>query len=131
MTNAELLRRIRLGEDSRLALKSGRTSGGRIAAPHRDGFADELAAMANSQGGTVLLGVDDGTHHIHGIPLDDLDAVEGWASEICNDSVTPALDADIRKAELEDPKGRLVPVLRIDVPCWRAVPRRPESGACG
>ena len=115
MTNAELLRRIRLGEDSRLELKSVRTSGGRIVAPHRDGFADALAAMANSQGGTVLLGVDDGTRHIHGIPLDDLDAVEGWASEICNDSVAPALDADIRKVELEDPKGRLVPVLRIDV----------------
>ena len=115
MTNAGLLRRIRLGEDSRLALKSVRTSGGRITAPHRDGFADELAAMANSQGGTVLLGVDDGTRAVRGLPLDDLDAIEGWVSEICNDSVTPALDADIRKAELEDPKGRLVPVLRIDV----------------
>ena len=115
MTNAELLRRIRLGEDSRLELKSVRTSGGRITAPHRDGFADALAAMANSQGGTVLLGVDDGTRAVRGLPLDDLDAIEGWASEICNDSVTPALDADIRKAELEDPKSRLVPVLRIDV----------------
>ena len=115
MTNAELLRRIRLGEDSRLELKSARMSGGRITAPHRDGFADALAAMANSQGGTVLLGVDDGTRAVRGLPLDDLDAIEGWASEICNDSVTPALDADIRKAELEDPKSRLVPVLRIDV----------------
>ena len=80
MTNAELLRRIRLGEDSRLELKSVRTSGGRITAPHRDGFADELAAMANSQGGTVLLGVDDGTRAVRGLPLDDLDAIEGWAS---------------------------------------------------
>ena len=115
MTNAELLRRIRLGADSRLELKSVRTSGGRITAPHRDGFADALAAMANSQGGTVLLGVDDGTRAVRGLPLDDLDAIEEWVSEICSDSIKPALDATILKVELEDTKGQLAPVLRIDL----------------
>ena len=115
MTNTELLRRIRLGTDSRLALKSVRTSGGRITAPHRDGFADALAAMANSQGGTVLLGVDDGTRAVRGLPLDDLDAIEEWVSEICSDSIKPALDATILKVELEDTKGQLAPVLRIDL----------------
>ena len=115
MTNTEPLRRIRLGTDSRLALKSVRTSGGRITAPHRDGFADALAAMANSQGGTVLLGVDDGTRAVRGLPLDDLDAIEEWVSEICSDSIKPALDATIFKVELEDTKGQLAPVLRIDL----------------
>lgn len=76
MTNAELRRRIRLGEDSRLELKSVLLSGGRVEAPHRDGFADELAAMANSQGGTAVLGVEDETRAIRGLPLDGLDAVE-------------------------------------------------------
>ena len=115
MTNTELLRRIRLGTDSRLALKSVRTSGGRITAPHRDGFADALAAMANSQGGTVLLGVDDGTRAVRGLPLDDLDAIEEWVSEICSDSIKPALDATILKVELEDTEDQLAPVLRIDL----------------
>ena len=115
MTNAALRRRIRLGEDSRLELKSVLLSDGRVEAPHRDGFADALAAMANSQGGTAVLGVEDETRAIQGLPPDGLDAVERWVSEICNDSVKPALTADIRKVELENTDGRLAPVLRIDV----------------
>ena len=115
MTDEDLLRRIRLGEDSTLEFKSVLVSGGSVKQPKRDAFADELAALANSRGGTVILGVDDKTHRIQGIPLDGMDAVEGWVREICNDSVKPALDADILKLELESTEGRLVPVLRIDV----------------
>ena len=63
----------------------------------------------------MLLGVDDKTRTIHGIPLNALDTVEGWVREICNDSIKPPLDADILKLELADPDGRLLPVLRIDV----------------
>ena len=115
MTDENLLRRIRLGEDSTLEFKSVLVSGGSVRDPKRDAFADELAALANSRGGTVILGVDDKTHRIQGIPLDGMDAVEGWVREICNDSVKPALDADILKLELEGADGRPVPVLRIDV----------------
>ena len=115
MSDAEFLRRIRLGEDSILELKSVRVSGSRITAPDRKDLADELAALANSRGGTVVLGVDDETRRIQDISLDTLDALEGWVREICNDSVTPALDADILKVELENEDGRFVPVLRVDV----------------
>ena len=44
-------RRIPLGEDSTLELKGVGVSGGRVAAPKRGDFADELAAMANARGG--------------------------------------------------------------------------------
>ena len=115
MTDEDLLRRIRLGEDSTLEFKRVLVSGGSVKQPKRDAFADELAAFANSRGGTVVLGVDDETRRIRGIPLGDVDAVEGWVREICNDSVKPALDADILKRELEGSEGRLVPVVRIDV----------------
>ena len=115
MTDEDLLRRIRLGEDSTLEFKSVLVSSGSVKEPQRKDFADELAAFANSRGGTVILGVDDKTHRVEGIPLGDMDAVEGWVREICNDSVKPALDADILKLELENTEGRLVPVLRIDV----------------
>ena len=115
MTDENLLRRIRLGEDSTLEFKSVLVHGGSVKDPKRDAFADELAALANSRGGTVILGVDDKTRRIQGIPLDGMDAVEGWVREICNDSVKPALDADILKLELEGTEGRPVPVLRIDV----------------
>ena len=115
MSDADLAGRIRLGEDSTLELKSIALAGDRVRSPDRREFADELAAMANGRGGTVVLGVDDNTREVLGIPLDGLDMVEGWVREICNDSVKPPLDADIRKLELEDSNGRGVPIVRIDL----------------
>ena len=115
MVDADMRRRIRLGEDSTLEFKEVVVSGGRVAAPDRNAIADELAALANSRGGTLILGVDDKTHRIQGIPVDNLDAVEGWVLEICNDSVKPVLDADILKTEMENPDGQPVPLLRVDV----------------
>ena len=72
----DLTRRIRLGEDSMLAMKRVLLSGSRVTAPKRDGMADELAAMANGRGGTCLLGVDDKSRDVLGIPVQKLDAVE-------------------------------------------------------
>ena len=111
----DLARRIRLGEDSALELKSVVVTGRRVKVPSRDDFADELGAFANTKGGTVVLGVDDKTRTVTGIPLESLDAVEAWAREICNDSVQPALDADIYKLELQGTDGRAVPVIRIEM----------------
>ena len=115
MADADLLRRIRLGEDSALEFKRVEAAPGRVSTPGRADLADELAAFANGRGGSLILGVDDKTRSIRGIPLNVLDTVEGWVREACNDSVKPALDADILKLELEDANGHLVPVLRIDV----------------
>ena len=115
MNDADLAGRLRLGEDSTLEFKSVLLTRDRVTDPDRRDFADELAAMANGRGGTVVLGVDDKTRQVQGIPLDGLDVVEGWIREICNDSVKPALDADVLKLELAGADGRLVPVVRIDV----------------
>lgn len=41
----ELLRQIRLGEDSMLELKTLEFKAGKVTEPHRNGMADELAAM--------------------------------------------------------------------------------------
>jgi len=111
----DLARRIRLGEDSVLELKRVLLAGARVADPGRGDFADELAAFANGRGGTLVLGVDDKTREILGLPFEHLDAVESWVREICNDSVKPALDAMIRKLELPDSTGKLVPLIRVDV----------------
>ena len=115
MERDELVRRIRLGEDSTLELKRVLLAGSRVTAPNRNEFADELAGMANGWGGTVVLGVEDRSRDILGIPLDRLDAVEAWVREICNDSVKPQLDALIRKMELPSADGRLVAVLCVEV----------------
>ena len=124
--DADLADRIRLGEDSTLEFQRVDVAGQRVRGPDRSDFADELGAMANGRGGTVVLGVDDQSREVLGVPLDDLDVVEGWVREICNDAVKPALDADIRKLAMEDSTGRPVPVLRIDLARSLFVPQ--ESG---
>ena len=113
---SELAGRLRLGEDFTLELKSIDVYGSRVRSPRQESLADELAALANGRGGTLVLGVDDETRQVQGIPLADLDTVERWVREICNDLLKPALDADIVKLELANADGAPTPVLRIDVP---------------
>lgn len=107
---------IRLGEDSRLELKQVLLQGSRVIGPRRSKMADVVAGMANSVGGTIVLGVTDKTREVEGIPLRDLDAVEKWINEICLDSIRPAVNSTILRLELPDPSGNPVPVLRVDVP---------------
>lgn len=107
----ELLRKIRLGEDSTLELKMLEFKDGKVVGPHRNGMADDLAAMANTTSGIFLLGVDDKTREIVGISQDDLDAAETWVRSICNDLVTPPLFCHIKKLGVKDKN-----IIRIDVP---------------
>ncbi len=112
----ELLAKIRLGEDSRLELKTLRVAGKRVTAPHRDALADELAAFANGKGGVCVLGVDDATRSVVGIPVEQLDAAEEFVRAICNDSIEPPLTADIERLTLPAGDGSPAAVLKIDVP---------------
>ena len=86
-TDAYLQRRIHLGEDSPV-LKTVALARTNARGPSRRDLADELAAMANGRGGTVVLGVDDRTQQVEGLRLEDLGAVETWVREICNDLIT-------------------------------------------
>ena len=111
----ELQRKIRLGEDAFLEYKEVRFAGSRVQAPHRDSLADELVSFANSRGGVFVLGVEDKTHEVLGIPLDRLDAVEQYVFEIVQDSIKPPLHPVIERLELPDASGREQPVIRIEV----------------
>ena len=121
----DLPQRIRLGEDSNLEFKRVLLSGSRVTEPKRNDVADELAAIANGWGGTFVLGVDDKTREILGIPVERIDAVERWVSEICNDSIHPPLDAAIRKVEMPNALGELAALIRVDVPSSLFVHRSP------
>ena len=112
---SDLLRQIALGEDSVLELKSVEFSGKKVVGPHKDGMADELAAMANTATGIIVLGVDDKSREIQGIPLDKLDIVEGWLRSICNDTIEPPLDCVIRKLIVPNAEGEEKIIIRIDV----------------
>lgn len=113
---ADIIKQISLGEDTVLELKTVEFSGDKITGPHKNSMADELAAMANTHTGVVLLGVDDKSKVIMGIHPDKLDIVETWLRNICNDLIEPPLDCIIRKMPIRVEDGSEKVVVRVDVP---------------
>ena len=112
-----LLRRIALGEDSYLELKAVYFKGAaRIDQPHPDGLSDELAAFANGAGGLLILGVDDKTREVEGIPRERLDAVEQWLGNLAQDRIEPPLTFHSAHLELPDAAGDWQAVIAVDVP---------------
>jgi predicted HTH transcriptional regulator len=112
----ELLSKIRLGEDTSLELKAIRFKGDRVSAPAREDFADEIAAIANTHEGVIVLGVDDKTREIAGIPAERLEAVERHVFEVCNDSIKPPVMFRSFRIELPDSAGFMRAVLKVEVP---------------
>jgi ATP-dependent DNA helicase RecG len=126
-TTDELLRQIRLGEDSSLELKNLEFKGSQVYGPNKDSMADALAAMANTANGVFVLGVDDKSRSIVGIPEDKLDIVETWIRTICNDSIKPQLFCRIRKIPIITDDGIELIIIRIDVPKSLYVHRSPSG----
>lgn len=115
-THQSLINKIRLGEDALLELKNLRFKGKKIVGPSRDELANELAAFANANGGVLVIGVDDKTRDISGIPLEKLDDVETYVRQICTDALNPPLFAHIVRMELPDADCRMQSILKIDIP---------------
>jgi ATP-dependent DNA helicase RecG len=126
-TTADLLKQIALGEDSLLELKVVDISGTKVTGPHRESMADELAAMANTASGVIVLGVDDKSKAIRGIPIDKLDLVEGWIRSICNDLIEPPLECVIRKIGVTCSGDGEKHIVRIDVPRSLFVHKSPNG----
>jgi ATP-dependent DNA helicase RecG len=127
-TAVQWLARLRLGEDTGLELKSvAWRSAGKIEGPHPDSLADELAAMANAQGGVVVLGVDDTSKQVLGIAYERLDTVETWLAQICNDRIKPPLDIVTQHIELPDETGQLRAVIVVTVPRSLMVHKSPNG----
>ena len=112
----ELSRKIRLGEDTSLECKAVIFRGHRVSEPARDDLADEIAAIANTAEGAVVLGVDDKTKEILGIPVARLDLLERFVFEVCSDSITPPVLFRSYRMELPDSTGNLQPILKLEIP---------------
>ncbi len=115
-TPSELMENIGLGEDSFLELKELRVAGDKISDPRRDDLADELAAFANSRGGVCVLGVNDKTREVIGIPRDLLNLAEEFVREICQNSIEPPLNPVIERLALPNFVGENLPVLKVEIP---------------
>ena len=101
-SQTELIEKIMLGEDLTIEFKREM--------PHRNSLADEIAAFANSQGGVILIGVDD-YKEIVGLKLQKLNSVEKAVVEICNDSIEPTVPIFTEKLRIDDKN-----LLKIEVP---------------
>ena len=112
----ELMRKIRLGEDTSLEYKAVQFKGDRIAAPGRDDLADEIVAIANTADAVLVLGVDDESREVLGIPLEKLELVERYIFEICNDSIKPPVVFRAFRMELPDSTGVLRAILKVEIP---------------
>lgn len=122
----ELVDRIRLGEDSSLELKDLRYRDDRVISPNRNSMADELAAMANTGNGIIVLGVDDVTKKIVGIPKEKLEIVERWLQGICNDLIEPQLFCRIRFVPVFV-DGVERHIIQVDVPKSLMVHKSPNG----
>lgn len=98
---------IAQGENQSLEFKSAQV--------HSESLAKEMVAFANSEGGLILLGVED-NGVISGLPVAEKN-FEEWVANIARQNVVPGLDVSIDRAEL-DGKAILV----IDIPKGRDKP---------
>jgi ATP-dependent DNA helicase RecG len=114
-TNQELIDKIRLGEDSTFELKAIYTSGSKVTKPDRKDLSDEIGAFGNTNGGVILLGVDDKTRDVLGIQLQDIDFVETFVREICYDVIKPPINPLIEKKELSDESGNKKFIIKIEI----------------
>ncbi len=101
-SQTELIEDIILSEDSTMEF--------RREMPHRDSMADEIAAFANAEGGTILIGIDD-NREIVGIELQKLDQIEKTVVEICSESIEPTVHIFTEKFRLDGKN-----LLRIKIP---------------
>ncbi len=123
---AELLDNIRLGESTFLEFKEVRFAGGKVRDPSRDSLADSLAAFANGRGGVFVLGVEDKTHAVVGVPIDRLDSVVDFVRHVCLDSVEPPIERFVlERLLLPSTTGEELPVVKVEVPRSLFVHRSP------
>ena len=109
----ELIEKIMLGEDSTIEFKREM--------PQRNSLAAEIAAFANTQGGIILIGIDD-NGEIVGLEQQALDSVEKTVVEICEDSIEPAVPVFTEKLRIDDKN-----LLKIEVPRSLFVHKTPNG----
>ncbi|MEJ2044675.1 MAG: putative DNA binding domain-containing protein [Reinekea sp.] len=112
----ELLFHIRLGEDSSIEFKAIEFDGKRPKNPNKDKMAHEIAAFANGQGGRMILGVDDKTRQVTGLPDDCVAITEEWIVNISQQNIIPPVKIDTHLLQLPNQQGELRTVVYVAIP---------------
>ncbi len=116
----EVERQLCLGEDSRWEFKQVEFRGDKPVSPSRDDLADEIAALANTDGGAVLCGVTD-AGAAQGLSREQMDALDVLVVDVCSDAIHPPIIPDTRRLEVAGGK----PLLLVRVSAGDAVHESP------
>lgn len=109
----EIRHRLALGENSGCEFKQVEFSGDRPIAPHRNTLADEMAAFANTNGGTLFCGVTaDG--QIQGMSTRQLVTLNRLLAEVSVEALEPVVPIHIYHHMLDGKKFLLADVPRSD-----------------
>jgi ATP-dependent DNA helicase RecG len=112
----ELLFHIRLGEDSSIEFKTIHMEGNAVVEPNKDKIAHEIAAFANGKGGRLVMGVDDKTRDLMGVPEDKASKVEEWLVNVSQQSIHPPVNIDTCLLQLPDAQGNAKTIICVDIP---------------
>lgn len=85
-----LLQQLTLGEDSRVDFKEAIFERGHVREPRRERIANQLAALGNTVGGTLIFSVS-ASGKLRPMGRRDLDALESQVREACADNIRPPL----------------------------------------
>ena len=106
----DIVRQLHLGEDKYWEFKRIEFRGGKPNSPGREDWADEVAAFANADGGSILCGIaDDGTPQ--DLTRAQIAALESFLVEVCADAVKPPVRPDLRPVTL--PGGERILFLQV------------------
>ena len=119
-SDEEILRRLRLGEDSAWEFKQLEFSGDRPVSPRRDDRANEIAAFANASGGVLLCGVSD-NGEVQDISRERIVRLDTHLVEICTDTIKPPVRINTHHTEVAG--GKLL--LLVEVPAGDSVHEAP------
>jgi ATP-dependent DNA helicase RecG len=112
----DLLFHIRLGEDSSIEFKAIEFDGNKPKNPNKDKMAHEIAAFANSQGGRIVLGINDKTRDVEGIDDSKTAITEEWIVNISQNNIEPPVRLDTRLLQLPNHSGELKTVIYVEIP---------------
>lgn len=115
-SDQDILRQLRLGEDSLWEFKQVAFAGDRLTSPRRDDLADEIAAFANAEGGVLLCGATN-QGDVQGLSRDEIVALDTIVVEISTDSVKPPVRIRTHHLQLQHGKR----VLLVHIPAGEAL----------
>ena len=110
MNPEDIKRQLDLGEDSYWEFKQIEFSGNRPKSPSRNDWADEIAALANTDGGVLLCGVTD-AGEIQGMSREQMDELDRLLVEICTDAIKPPIRPTILRRIIDER-----PLMLVEVP---------------